>query len=229
MPFIKPMIFVLLFIGIIFFGINYFNGSAEKHSDSWYEDDLNHLNHAKKLRIFGVKEGADSLAAVRLQEQYEQTKYRAKSHLKIVRYYYARHYMAISIAALSGIAAAICLFFITNIGWGGSSFYLKLGFLLASSAAALYGSFPTLFSQRENIEANKYLYSSYIDLENRILTYAATGTDSKAELVHLNSFLHIVDQRFAELHKIDVNLNHEGVSEIAEKAGASYSNATTKR
>jgi len=197
-------------------GVPHFNGEAEGNARQWLAADIAHFQADTPLAISPALDSAGPDLKQRLQQQYRQVRERAAAHLEIMIFYYARYYMAISLTAFTGILAAVALLFISKQGWAASSPYLVAVFITMTSLAGLFGAFPAMFEQASNIDENKKSYTAYVALENRILSYAASGSDEDGKDRTAASFVHLVDARLRDLHRLPVALNPEAIPDPTE-------------
>jgi hypothetical protein len=112
----------------------------------------------------------------RLQNQLDDIRKKAKHHLDVAVYYYSRSFMAILAFSLAAALAAICLAIISKRGLDKVSEYIVTLFLVATALAVFYQSFPGVFQQRKNVDANRALYIKYVNLEDDMISYVATGS-----------------------------------------------------
>jgi hypothetical protein len=127
--------------------------------------------HRNIVPYINISEGAKE----RLQNQLNDIRNRAAHHLEVATFYYARYYMAIVAFSMAAGFAAIFLASISRVGLKESSPYLVTAFVVMTAMALFYQSFPGVFDQKKNIETNKALYIRYVNLEDEVNTYCATG------------------------------------------------------
>jgi hypothetical protein len=111
----------------------------------------------------------------RLQGQLNDIRNRAKYHLDVTLFIFSNFYMSIMAFSIAGGIAAITLAVISKRGVDQASEYLITTFLVMMALAIFYQSFPGVFQQRQNIDNNRALYIKYVNLEDDIVTYCATG------------------------------------------------------
>jgi hypothetical protein len=106
--------------------------------------------------------------------------------------------------------------FISRRGWDSAGPYLVAVFITMTSMAGYFGAFPTMFEQARNIEDNKKAYMAYVALENRVLSYVASGSDEDNKPKPLAQFIHELDARLKALHRLPVELNPEAIPDPTE-------------
>jgi hypothetical protein len=118
----------------------------------------------------------------RLEGQLAEVRSRARFHLQASVLTFVGHYSAIIVSSLAAAVAAIMLVLISKSGWDKANGYLITVFFVMTAASVFFGAAPGLFRQEEGINDNKLLYLKYVQLEDRILTYAATGAHPPLEV-----------------------------------------------
>ena len=126
------------------------------------------LTFASNLKLTPEEQG-------RLKQQQLEARGRARFHLWASVFIFSNYYLSAIMFSLTSALAAILLAFISKTGWKEANEYLVTLFLVTAATAVFYKAFPALFMQEQSIEANRRLYLRYVALEDRILTYAATG------------------------------------------------------
>lgn len=145
--------------------------------------------------------------SLRLRRQLDITRRRQVFHQNITVFFYARYYMALTIASVAGLLAAAMLVLITRIGWERAHPVLKATFMAAAGVTAFFAAFPGMFRQNENIAENAALYAAYSNLENEILSYLATQEDFEGKALPPAAFVHTVDRRLVDLNKIAIGFD----------------------
>lgn len=112
----------------------------------------------------------------RLQNQLDDVRKRAKHHLDVAIFYYANSFMAIIAFSLAAGLGAISLAVISKRGIDHVSEYIVTMFLVATALALFYQSFPGVFQQKQNVDNNRALYIKYVNLEDDMISYVATGS-----------------------------------------------------
>lgn len=146
----------------------------------------------------------------RIVEQLQEIKRRAKSHFKIMSYFYVRYYTSIAITSSAAIIAAICLIFISKEGLTDANQYVINLFLVSSSIGILFGTFPAVFKQEKNVSDNKALYLRYIALEQQILTYLATGRTqiiNKGQNQEVKDFIYYLDKQMETINQLAIGFD----------------------
>jgi hypothetical protein len=162
--------------------------------------------HSENLKDF-KKVKADDFERERLAYQLSLAKRRAKHHLDLTIYFFTQYYQSILQSAIFGAIAAIALFFITKSGFSAASHFVINIFIAATTVATMYGSFPSLFKQTDNIAQNKALYLKHIDLQNAMLTYSATGLDSNGEKLAAAEYIVVINKELETHNKLAVGFD----------------------
>ncbi len=145
--------------------------------------------------------------SLRLRRQLDITRRRQVFHQDITVFFYARYYMALTIASVAGLLAAAMLVLLTRIGWERAHPALKATFMAAAGVTAFFAAFPGMFRQNENIAENAALYAAYSNLENEILSYLATQEDFEGKALRPAAFVHTVDRRLVDLNRIAIGFD----------------------
>lgn len=151
--------------------------------------------------------GATAQERDRLRSQLDLARKRADHHLTVAVYFFSNYYMAILQAFVMGALAAISLFFITKVGYAHANAYVITLFMTATALATIYGSFPAVFRQEDNVAENKALYLRYIALQNQMLSYAATGVGGEAGKVPAAEYIIRVDKELNQLNNIAIGFD----------------------
>jgi hypothetical protein len=217
--FFKHILIVLLFLVLIVIGNKFFYNQANQFADEWLGNKEVPLavkqSETDTLEFAEIFTNDNPYEKRRLQQQFKVITARAELHLNVVRFYYARYYMAIIMTAFCGIVSAICLLLISKSGWLNTSRYVITIFLVSSSFGAFFGSFPKIFKQKSNIDDNKRLFLAYSAMANRILSYTATGEDvGDTTKTRLKKFIHKVDKQLEEFYTFPIELDPSELQDI---------------
>jgi hypothetical protein len=158
------------------------------------------------LETFAQVQASD-LERARLKDQLALSRERAAHHLTVAVYFFSNYYMAILQAFVMGAVAAVALFFITKVGYAQASPYIVTVFITATVLATLYGAFPSVFRQQDNVAENKALYLRYIALQNEMLSYSATGSDGTGKKVTAREYIAYVDKELNKTNNIAVGFD----------------------
>ncbi|MEB3356889.1 MAG: hypothetical protein VKK04_09195 [Synechococcales bacterium] len=109
-----------------------------------------------------------------MKEQLQTTAARAKTHLRATRDMYVWSSVIVSVASFASVVTGICLLHITRRGWDNSSPTVLGIFVVSLGSFVFYSSFNVLYQYDRNIKTNADLYTSYVNLEEEILTALAT-------------------------------------------------------
>jgi len=174
-----------------------------------------------------AKQGTTQLTPVeiRLQGQLTEIESRIERHTAVMIYFYQQYFISLSMASGLGLIAAFCLFFISRDGWQKANNALINVFMVTSSAALLYNQLPALFKQDINLAANRDLYLQYIALQNKVLSYQATGgttginperPDEFVDNVKPSLFIHEVDRKLTQLNQIPIEFDAAQIIKIPD-------------
>ncbi|GAB4143440.1 MAG: hypothetical protein Fur0046_20520 [Cyanobacteria bacterium J069] len=139
---------------------NYLNFQGERLAQRWtnglrYTDGAGQVaaNDQANLRLY-LDGFANSTPAERdrIQTQLGQIERRAKVYARISIFYYTRLFSAIALASSTGIIAAVCLFYISKVGWKDANNYIVNIFVVTSGITVLVGAFPVVFQQENNVQ-----------------------------------------------------------------------------
>lgn len=148
----------------------------------------------------------------RLDTQLFNIRARVNHHGAVMSFFFKAYYMSISVVMGAGLIAAIALFFIAQHGWTLTNQYVKTIFLVMAAATAYYGLFPSVFQQQQNISDNKALFLSYKTLENEVISYPLTRTNSKGEQKEPQAFITYVDSELSRLGNIAIGFDYTKIS-----------------
>jgi len=180
-----------------------------------------------KQEVVVAKQGTTQLTPVeiRLQGQLTEIESRIERHTAVMIYFYQQYFISLSMASGLGLIAALCLFFISRDGWQKANNALINVFMVTSSTALLYNQLPHLFKQDINLAANQKLYLDYIALQNKVLSYQATGgtTDINPDRpdefiadVNPSLFIHEIDKNLAQLNQIPIEFDATQIIRIPD-------------
>jgi hypothetical protein len=156
----------------------------------------------------------------RLLEQIRTIRGRSLHHLIVMKYFYSRYYMAISIILFTGIIAAITLLFITKKGWDQADQYVKTVFITTTALTAYFGAFPTVFKQSQNIADNKKLYLQYTALHDKVMSFLPSQENIHGESKKMSEFIHYIDKQLVQLNTFAIGFddtkvpNYKGIFNV---------------
>jgi hypothetical protein len=162
---------------------------------------------------------------LRLTTQLRDVRAWAEHHRRVTAFFYARYYVAITMASLTGLFAAFLLVGISIRGWQSASPYGVTALIVFAGASAFFSAFPAIYQQEENVAKNKALYLGYVTLENEMLTYFATGrVEPKGEPLAPDQYIQRVDATLRDLNNMVVTLDRSAIpdygAEIKKTLGA---------
>jgi hypothetical protein len=181
---------------------------AEDHAQTWLEPELIYLNSNAKINP-PVSCSTCVPLYQRIENQFKEAKDGARMHLEVTIYYYSRYFMAVTMGAILGIIAGIFLIFITNAGWGTTSWLVRNVFILSTVCAAFFTSMPLFFEQEDNIDKNKDLYVSYKGMQNSLQSFTANCGAITCDSV--NKYVNTIDKKLFELGKFPLKFNRNAI------------------
>jgi hypothetical protein len=154
--------------------------------------------------------------AYRVNAQLDEIRRRSDYHLRVTRDFYVNYYYAVTMGLVLGSIAAVLLFFVSQKGWKDAEQWQIASFIVITTAAAVFGAFPLLYSQQDNIEQNKELYLHHKALEQEILSFAVTGEPNDRAKLGIQDerdippavFVRYVDRRMSEFHKLPLGFDY---------------------
>jgi hypothetical protein len=170
---------------------------AESMADEWIEKIK--VEDPDKTPAIPPEFTASELEKERLLQQVRMIRGRAYHHFAVMRFFYARYYMTISIVMTSGVIAALALLFITKDGWDSANQYVKTVFITTVALTAYFSAFPSVFQQNQNIADNKKLYLQYLALHNEVMSYLPSQECITGERKKISEFIHYIDRQLAQL------------------------------
>jgi hypothetical protein len=203
-PFLFHTLIVVGLVGLSILVSSTVPRNARLDADTWLQGLTPKAQ--TQLETFSQVKGSD-LERARLKDQLALSRERAKHHLTVAVYFFSNYYMAILEAFVMGAIAAVALFFITKVGYAQASPYVVTVFITATVLAAVYGAFPSVFRQSDNVAENKALYLRYIALQNEMLSYSATGLDGTGKKVTAAEYIAYVDKEFNKANNIAVGFD----------------------
>ena len=153
---------------LLFFTIfgSFLNWQGERIARDWYSgteyfqvksktEPETKVNSEEAINVYlDTFETSTSAEKQRIVQQLETIKLNAKNHVNIIIYFYTRVYTEISVASISAIVAAICLFYISRIGWDKANNYIINIFVVTTGVTIFVGALPIVFQQEQNIQDN---------------------------------------------------------------------------
>lgn len=219
---------------------NFLNWRGEKIARDWYsnteyfqikskKDSETKINSEEAINIYlNNFKTSTSAEKKRMIQQLETIKLNAQNHVNIILFFYTRVYTGISVASISAIIAAICLFYISRIGWDKANNYIINIFVVTTGVTIFVGTLPIVFQQEQNIEDNTKLYSNYINLQNRILTSLATQKNQKEEAIELSQIILNTEKELKELNKISIGFDSTAIPKNQDIINSLTNSGTTK-
>lgn len=161
----------------------------------------------------GIPSGfnASESERARLLDQIKTIRGRAIHHFSVMKFFYSRYYMAISVVLVSSVITAIALLFITRAGWDNASPYVITVFITAAALTAYFGAFPPVFQQSQNIADNKKLYLQYIGLHDEVMSFLSLQQNLNGEAKTASEFIHYVDKQLIQLNTFAIGFDNTKV------------------
>ena len=179
---------------------------VERMADNWVEN-IKTEDPAKTPAIPSGFNASESEKA-RLLEQVKTIRGRAIHHFSVMKFFYSRYYMAISLVLVTGVITAIALFFITKNGWDHvPSQFVKTVFITAAALTVYFGAFPPVFKQSQNIADNKKLYLQYMALHDEVMSYLSVQEGLNGEQKTAPQFIHYLDKQLIELNTFAIGFD----------------------
>jgi hypothetical protein len=189
-------------------------GLANKNADDWVKKIM--VEDPSKPPAFPSDFKASDSEKTRLIEQVRTIRGRAIHHFIVMRYFYSRYYMAISIGMITGILAAVALLFITKKGWDQSNQYIKTVLITATAITAYFGAFPAVFQQSQNIADNKKLYLQYIALHDEVMSFLPSQENISGEAKKVSEFIDYIDKQLVQLNTFAIGFDDTKVPDYKE-------------
>lgn len=143
-------------------------------------------------------------------------------HLELIDELFKYNYAFFTMLPFLSAITAILAFFVLQRGWVNSHFFLKVFFIFYASVTALFGAYPEVYQQRENLQNNLGAYREYQTLQKQIVNYTVAAplmkdsTDTLMEM-KFDDFLRVVNRKEEELAgKLDITIEKRTVSEELE-------------
>ncbi|HOW81805.1 MAG TPA: hypothetical protein PK573_04545 [Spirochaetota bacterium] len=135
-----------------------------------------------------------------------QIKSNAEHHLNVAVYLYIKNYILIRKAAILAVVAAAILAYITKNGWEKTNRYVLIAFFIISAHIAYFYSMPNVCEFQKNIASNVNLYTSNVNLENRVLTFILDDRNF-ADRRKAADFIGSIDAEMKELNVFSLSLD----------------------
>jgi hypothetical protein len=149
------------------------NRSGEKWAAQWLSMRNTDSLTREPALVPSLRENEPMLS--RLRQQLGVTRARKAYHAQLAIFFLSRHNTTLTILLASGLAAAAMLLLVTKNGWDRVNPYVKVTFVTATAIATFAGGFSSMYKQEANAARNAALYTTYDNLQNRILTFMAGG------------------------------------------------------
>jgi hypothetical protein len=132
--------------------------------------------YTEKLTSYANTLDASAAEKQRLRDQALEVRIRAISQFEMTKYFYRQFFVAISMSAMWAVVSAVTLFSMSKLGWDNcKSKPLVAVFVVSSGVTVFFSSSIFIFQLESNIAENKKLYLAYSALEDRVLSYMASG------------------------------------------------------
>lgn len=203
-PAIKRILIVIFLIAFSLLVSIMVTSSARHDAEKW----LQGLTPKAQPQIESFSQvQATEIERFRLQDQLHLIRERANHHLTVSVYFFSNYYMAIIQAFVMGGIAAVALFSITKVGYSQANQNVVTVFVTSTALATIYGAFPSVFRQSDNVSENKMLYLKYIAMQNDMLTYAATGLNSSLKKATAAEFISFIDKELNNTNNVAIGFD----------------------
>jgi hypothetical protein len=135
---------------------------------------------------------------------------------------YTYHFTSMTLFLLFSILAALTVFVITQEGWKGTAYIVKVLFLVFTSLSSFFGLSASTFDQEKSIHRNGVAFINYDNLQKKLFNYCATGNNIDGDSITFNKVHSDVVKKVTELHDFylefdDQNLDTKGIFTIKGK------------
>lgn len=176
---------------------------AKKRADAWTLELTPTKIQLDDNSLLSFKTGSIEEQS-RLRGQFRAVNNYLQWHLYIAKQYYGFAYGATAAAYTAAGIAAIALFWITKEGVAAANRYLITTFVVSTVMAISFQTFTVTGKHKENIDANVAAYIQYVNLGNRIISFAVTGEDQSGKPVAPSEFIHRVDAEMSTLNSVSI-------------------------
>jgi hypothetical protein len=203
------VVLALTVIGVSLLLAGWFRCHAIDQSQEWtrklpYAD----VDSIKPLFVAGEGLSAEE---TRLAAQAQQIRARANLHLRVMNYFYSRYFASITLAMVLAIGAAACLLEITAVGWQSTNRYVRTLFLASASMAILFRVSPVLYKQKDNIAANKDLYTRYVMLDNELQSFVASKRFRGSDSTKVAAVIESLDSALFSLRELPIGFDESQI------------------
>lgn len=204
---------LVILLSTSYFSLNLYAGNKAKQ---WLKGQVELIPATTEIN-------AKEAEKLRIAEQLKVVNFQINRYAEIMVFFSNHYYTSIVLTSASALLAAICLFFISKIGWEKAHNSLINVFIVACTAVIFFGDLPGNFKEEENFKAYGNLYLEHIVLRNEILSYLATGgtvweidsqSPNKVSTLDANEFIHHIDNKIAQLNRIPIGFDATGVNDI---------------
>lgn len=184
---IPYVVLCLLIVSLLFFKgtLPYYEASARDVKGAMIEKD----SIIEKAIYAMPFEGPE---AIQLKEQYEIAREIKDSHMMIAFHYTVYNYGFTIFFTVFSVITGILGFLLVKKGWDNTqNFYLRASFLLSFFFSSLFGIFPRVMSNEDNVKNNLSKYHLYTGIQMDLYTLAKDNKgyferNTKASMDSLN-------------------------------------------
>lgn len=132
---------------------------------------------------------------------------------------YTYHFTSMTLFLLFSILAALTVFIITQEGWKGTAYTVKVLFLVFTTLSSFFGLSASTFDQEKSIHRNGLAYINYDNLQKKLVNFCATGLDINGDSITFSKLHSNIYKKATELHDFylefdDQKLDTKGVFNI---------------
>jgi hypothetical protein len=209
----RPAIIVVVLLALTGWQLRSLNRAGERRAVEWLQLLSTDSLSREPVLVPAVRESEPVLS--RLRQQLGAARARKAYHARLTIFFLSRNNSALTILLTSGLVAAGMLLLVTKSGWDQVSSYVKVTFVTATAIASFAGGFSSMYKQEANAARNASLYTSYDNLENRILTFMAGGRVSPADsAAGPRAFLASVDSSMAALNDLAIGFDESAAPSL---------------
>jgi hypothetical protein len=113
---------------------------------------------------------------------------------------YTYHFTSMTLFLLFSILSALTVFVVTQEGWKGTSYTIKVLFLVFTSLTSFFGLSASTFDQEKSIHRNGIAFINYDNLQKKLFNYCATGASINGDSITFNKMHSEIVKKATELH-----------------------------
>jgi hypothetical protein len=204
---------VAMLLGVTYWQLNSINSSGERWAQSWLA--IREGGRASSDSAIAPTLQAGSPVLTRLRQQLAAARARQEYHAHLTSFFFSRYNTALTLVLASGLLAGAMLLLVTKEGWDGANSYAKATFIVATAVVTFAGVFSKAYKQDANAARNALLYTSYDNLQNRILSFMAAGPkERKDSVTGPVAFVDSVDSALASLNDLAIGFDQSAIPDL---------------